>query len=72
MSSLSGMFPVERSSYYQLMLIESGHIAKNQWYLGEKMGHAVDWNYAQWNWIMAGHRQRWMAAVNSGNIILPQ
>ena len=45
--SMSGAFPIEQSSYYKIWLMESGEIAKNQWYLGEKNHGAVTWEYAQ-------------------------
>ena len=39
--------------------MESGEIAKNQWYLGEKNHGPVTWEYAQWDWIMR-YRQKWI------------
>lgn len=61
---MSGAFPIEQSSYYKIWLMESGEIAKNQWYLGEKNHGAVTWEYSQWNWIMC-HRDRWIKELKA-------
>jgi hypothetical protein len=63
MSQLTGAFPLEKSCYYQQWCEERDAISTHKWYLSELAGHDVGWSYAQWNWIMAGHRTRWVAAT---------
>lgn len=61
---LSGMFPIEKSSIYHLWVEEQGHIRKNKWYLSEKMGYEVSWNFAKYDWEM-NHRQKWWDLVKN-------
>jgi hypothetical protein len=68
MSQLTGAFPLEKSCYYQHWRDEHAAIEMHKWYLSEQAGHDVGWSYAQWNWIMAGHRARWIAAGRSTGI----
>ena len=63
------MFPIERSSYYQHWVVEHAAIATHKWFLSEKAGHDVGWEYANWNWIMGGHRSQWIRAQESGKIV---
>lgn len=46
---------------YQRWLLEQKAVEVHKWYLSEKAGHDVGWQYANWNWVMAGHRARWIA-----------
>ena len=64
MSTPSGNpFPIENSDYYKLHLLEVEEIKKHKWCLSETAGKDVGWSYAQYNWIMAGHRQRWLDGI---------
>lgn len=63
--SLKDMFPIENSSYYQQWLAEKRAIDEHKWYLSEKVGKDVGYQYAQWDWIMSGLRQKWLKSLNS-------
>ncbi len=52
---------IERSAYYQEALAERVALDTHKWFLSEKAGRDVGVDYANWNWIMAGHRARWLA-----------
>jgi hypothetical protein len=67
MSTPSGEppFPIEKSDFYHIYLLEQKAIADHKWFLSEKMGHDVGLDYAQYNWVMAGHRARWLAEVRA-------
>lgn len=56
----TGLADVSRSSYLQYWLEEKRQIAANQWYLSERAGHDVGWEYAQHHWL-THHRARWVA-----------
>jgi hypothetical protein len=59
MSTFSG---IERSDYYREAVAEKAALDTHKWFLSERAGHDVGHDYAQWNWIMAGHRGRWLEA----------
>jgi hypothetical protein len=56
--SLSGMFPIEQSDLYHLLMEEKMHIEKNKYFLSERMGFDVGIEYAKYNWNMC-HRKKW-------------
>jgi hypothetical protein len=58
-------FPIEQSSLYQLHLLEKQAIDVHKWLLSEKMGHDVGLQFAMWNWVMGGHRERWLEQVRA-------
>ena len=58
-------FPLERSDYYRVYLLERDAIDLHKWLLSEKMGHDVGIDYASYNWVMGGHRQRWLTAMRA-------
>jgi hypothetical protein len=60
MSTLSGMFPIENSDLYQLMIEEKAHIERNRWYLSEKAGFDVGPSFAKYDWEVR-HRPKWWA-----------
>ena len=43
-------------------LHEVGAIMTHKWYLSEQAGYDIGWGYAQWSWVMHGHRSRWRHA----------
>jgi hypothetical protein len=55
-------FPIEDSVYYRFRQEERAAIDEHKWFLSEKAGHDVGLSYAGWNWIMGGHRARWLAS----------
>ena len=57
-------FPIEKSSYFQLLLEERHHISKNRWYMSEKVGYDVGWDEANINWKMC-HRSEWIAQLKA-------
>ncbi len=59
------IFPIERSDYLRHRQVERAAIDTHKWLLSEQVGRDVGWDYAQWNWIMAGHRARWLIAHQS-------
>ena len=63
-------FRVQEGPVYQRLLIESGHITKNQWYLSERFGHPVDRSYAAWDWNMR-HRDKWIKDSIAAGYDLP-
>jgi len=63
---MSDFCGIERSEYYQQWLAEAAALRDHKWFLSEKAGHDVGHDYAQWNWVMAGHRARWIASLNTG------
>jgi hypothetical protein len=65
MNNLSGVFPLERSAYYQYWLLERAEIEKNKWFLSEKAGKDVGWDYAEWHWIF-NHRSGWVTGIKGG------
>ena len=64
MSPTSGdsMFPIEKSNLYQIWWEEREHIAKNRWYLSEKVGYDVGIEAASHNWNMC-HRKAWIEGL---------
>jgi hypothetical protein len=58
-------FPLHRSDYYRVYLLEKSAIDLHKWLLSEKMGHDVGISYAQYNWTMGGHRQRWLESMRA-------
>ena len=58
MGNLSGLFPIENSDLYHLMIEERGHIEKNKWYLSEKYGYEVSIEFARYYWDV-NHRKKW-------------
>lgn len=58
----TGMFPLEQSSLYRQRQEEHEAVAVHKYYLSEKAGHDVGWEYANWNWVVAGYRSRWLTA----------
>ncbi len=60
MSTLSGIFPIEKSSYYQHWLLENEAISVHRWYLSEKAKTDIGLDYSTWHWIMGGHRAKWI------------
>lgn len=61
--SLTGAFPIERSSLYQFHLIEAAAVSVHKWHLSERACRDVGQEYADWNWVMAGHRERWVSGL---------
>ncbi len=57
----TGMFPIEKSSYYQAWLREQDAINTHKWFLSEKIGHDVGFAFAQWDWIWT-QREKWLRA----------
>lgn len=67
------MFPIQKSSLYQRWLAEHEEIAKNKWFLSEKMGRDCGWDYAKHNWEWC-HRSAWLKSFTTGeatNIVRP-
>ncbi len=58
------LFPIERSTYYQHWLVEKAAMETHKWYLSERAGHDVGWEYTTWSWSMHGYRARWLAENN--------
>jgi hypothetical protein len=56
--SLSGIFPIERSDLYHIMIEEKIHIEKNRWYLSEKAGFDVGISFAKYDWDI-NYRKKW-------------
>lgn len=56
--NLSGMFPIEQSDLYHLLMEEKMHIEKNRWYLSEKYGYDCGQSFAKFDWEMC-HRKKW-------------
>lgn len=69
-SSSTGITPfaIERSSYYQHWLQEKQAIEEHKWFLSEKVGCDVGFPFAQWDWIMAGHRSRWLLNLRQSGV----
>lgn len=44
--------------------MEREHIARNQWYLGEKAGRPVPWNEAVWDWACRW-REQWLQELRA-------
>lgn len=60
------IFPIEKSDFYKLWLLEQEEIKKHKWVLSEKIGKDVGHDYAVWDWGW-NHREKWLQAVkNSG------
>lgn len=53
-------FPLDRSDYYRMHLLERQAIDVHKWLLSEKTGKDVGLSFAQWDWVMGGHRARWL------------
>lgn len=62
MNDFSG---IEKSTYYQEALAEQVAVNTHKWFLSESAGKDVGLDYANWNWVMAGHRARWLAGYRS-------
>lgn len=58
-------FPLANSDYYRVYLLERSAIDLHKWLLSEKMGHDVGISYASYNWVMGGHRQRWLDSMRA-------
>lgn len=58
----TGMFPIERSDLYHIMIEERGHIEKNRYFLSEKAGFDVGIIFAHYDWDM-NHRKKWWSQV---------
>lgn len=60
-------FPLEGSTYWQHCQREHSAVAEHKWFLSEKAGRDVGWSFANWDWVMAGHRARWLEAQRAKN-----
>ena len=67
--SLGDAFPIERSDVYQRWMEERAAISTHKWYLSERVGKDVGWDYAQWSWVMT-QRDSWLKAQASGEASL--
>ena len=56
---LTGMFPIEHSDLYNFWKAEKEEILKNKYYLSEKLGRDVGFDYALWDWHM-NFRSKWI------------
>lgn len=56
-------FSSETDESYRFRIMERKAIEEHKWYLSEKSGYDVGLSYAKYNWIMAGHRSRWLKHV---------
>lgn len=60
----TGAFPIEKSRYYQIYLLEKKAVDTHKWYLSEKFGYDVGYNYARWDWDMR-FRKMWLAEIKN-------
>lgn len=63
--SLTGvMLANEDAKIARFREMEREHIARNQWYLGEKWGKPVSWYEASWHWEVT-YRKAWLAELRA-------
>jgi hypothetical protein len=67
-NSLTGMFPIENSSYYSFHLLEKDQVMKHKWVLSERNNSEVTFSYAQWDWIVH-HREAWLQALRASGVL---
>lgn len=65
---MSDFCDVTRSDYLQQHLAEREAVSVHKWHLSEKAGHDVGWEYANWSWVMHGHRARWRTTYQQSGI----
>ncbi len=61
------MFPIERSNLYQRWLAEHEEIARNKWFISEKLGYDCGWSYAKHDWDWR-HRANWLKSLTTGDM----
>lgn len=61
---MTGAFPIERSNLYTIWLEEQEHIAKNKWYLSERVGYSVSYETAKHDWYVR-YRPKWIAELKA-------
>jgi len=61
MDQSTGTFDIRQSTFYQQCELERGALMEHKWYLSEQAGRDVGMEYATWDWVMRGHRARWVA-----------
>jgi hypothetical protein len=54
------LFPIEKSTMYQELLLERQEIEKLRWIESEKVGHDIGLWRAEWLW-WAHHQRSWRA-----------
>lgn len=64
MENPSPMFSFEDEKLWRFRRLERESIARNQWYMGEKLGRPVSWNEAEWNWVWV-YRKQWLADLKA-------
>lgn len=62
------IFPIKDSDYYKFWLREQEEINRHKWVLSEKIGRDVGWDYAHWNWHMAGFRIGWIKSLKASGV----
>lgn len=61
------IFPIHRSSFYHIWLLEQGEINRHKWYLSEQAGFDVGWDRAKWDWGMR-FRAEWVAGLKHSGV----
>lgn len=57
-------FPIQRSNLYGVWLLEHEEIARNKWFLSERVGYDVGWQRAKWDWEFK-HRAGWISGLKA-------
>lgn len=57
-------FPIQNSNLYIVWLEEQEHIARNRWYMSERVGYDVGYHAAKSDWSIR-FRQQWIASLRA-------
>lgn len=63
--SESGPFPIDKSVVFRQWKREAAEIALHKWYMSERAGQDVGWEFASWDWHRR-YRADWLKAQESG------
>lgn len=64
----TGRFPAENSAFLQLLRLEKEEIDKLKWLESERLGVDCGRDYADFIWVMRGHRQRWVSGMKAAGL----
>ena len=57
---LNGQDLINNSELYRLRQAEVAKINEHKWYESERVGHDIGFIQAEFDWMIKGHRKRWL------------
>ena len=66
--ALTGLFPIENSDLYKFYSAEREAIEVHKYYLGTQLKFDPGWQYAEWDWVIRGWRDKWLKQVKESGV----